>query len=287
LLVVIGIIALLISILLPSLQAARRAADRTKCLSALRQIGNGYFMYANDNKGYFPRAVYRWWTPAGTVREKSWYDFISKYVAGDKRELNSSGSQATSVELQLTSSEILNGNNVLWGCPNWTRYYKSNYTATTWSTSAFNNGYSMNAFPFAPFDTRPYDPAASSSGTVNANKRTDTYASAVGAVVPGNKNFFKQVQYTKPSDRALVFDNVHRLPMFSAALQSGWTYEPDTGTRWITYPDSLYFSMDFLRHPPKVQANLKPTVKSLNVLFCDGHADTLSAREAYRSVRFH
>jgi len=57
LLVVIGIIALLISILLPSLNRARETANRVKCSSNLRQFGQALLLYSNDNKGNYPRCV--------------------------------------------------------------------------------------------------------------------------------------------------------------------------------------------------------------------------------------
>ena len=53
LLVVIGIIALLISILLPSLSKAREQAKRVQCASNVRQFCLTLIMYADANKGWF------------------------------------------------------------------------------------------------------------------------------------------------------------------------------------------------------------------------------------------
>jgi prepilin-type N-terminal cleavage/methylation domain-containing protein/prepilin-type processing-associated H-X9-DG protein len=64
LLVVVGIIAVLISILLPALGRARDSAQNAKCMSQLHNIGAAVLMYANENKGKLPQhgsdAIWLW-----------------------------------------------------------------------------------------------------------------------------------------------------------------------------------------------------------------------------------
>jgi len=85
LLVVIGIIALLISILLPSLQRARESAQSVACMSNMRQLGLGMQMYLNDNKGrympYFSLGVGAWYRRlAGDPAV--WPHSVNRYIQG-------------------------------------------------------------------------------------------------------------------------------------------------------------------------------------------------------------
>lgn len=54
LLVVISIIAILVSLLLPSLRSARSSARTTRCLVNMKQIGYATYLYVDGNKGFFP-----------------------------------------------------------------------------------------------------------------------------------------------------------------------------------------------------------------------------------------
>ena len=81
LLVVIGIIALLISILLPTLGKAREAAKVAQCLSNIRQMGMAFQMYANEYKDSVPLAHVSssWW--------QGYSVWIGTTTAGDKGPL--------------------------------------------------------------------------------------------------------------------------------------------------------------------------------------------------------
>lgn len=78
LLVVIGIIAVLISILLPALNRARLSAQDVQCLSNLRQLSTAAAMYHNANKGIFP--VHLEWTGGSGAYFANWDRLLATYL---------------------------------------------------------------------------------------------------------------------------------------------------------------------------------------------------------------
>jgi prepilin-type N-terminal cleavage/methylation domain-containing protein/prepilin-type processing-associated H-X9-DG protein len=76
LLVVIGIIAVLVSILLPSLNNARRSARDVQCASNMRELANSMVMYAGENKGKYPPNIndLPGTPPPGNPDYVYWYD---------------------------------------------------------------------------------------------------------------------------------------------------------------------------------------------------------------------
>src|SRR5439155_6136690 len=71
LLVVIGIIAVLISILLPALNKARKSARTTVCLSNVRQLTLSFTLYIQENKGKY--------SPYFTTPHLQWLHQLKRY----------------------------------------------------------------------------------------------------------------------------------------------------------------------------------------------------------------
>jgi prepilin-type N-terminal cleavage/methylation domain-containing protein/prepilin-type processing-associated H-X9-DG protein len=79
LLVVIGIIAILISILLPALNKTRKHAQTLNCLSNLRVLGQATAMYCNTYKGAMPYPTTK--LPGDTSQSALWYNALDPFIA--------------------------------------------------------------------------------------------------------------------------------------------------------------------------------------------------------------
>jgi prepilin-type N-terminal cleavage/methylation domain-containing protein len=91
LLVVIAIIALLVALLVPSLQSARELSRRTVCMTHLKSVGIGNNMYIQDNTDIVPPRylIYR----SSPYFCQAWADFIVPYVDGASKAGQPTASQ--------------------------------------------------------------------------------------------------------------------------------------------------------------------------------------------------
>ncbi|MEM1012096.1 MAG: type II secretion system protein [Planctomycetota bacterium] len=115
LLVVIGIIALLVGILLPTLSQARVSGQQVVCASNLRQLGVGISLYADDNKEWFPQSshdhlhgIIPAWTQAGVPLElNSWIHTMREYIANVDEVRVCPAHQSADKLLETTQTAVL------------------------------------------------------------------------------------------------------------------------------------------------------------------------------------
>jgi prepilin-type N-terminal cleavage/methylation domain-containing protein/prepilin-type processing-associated H-X9-DG protein len=204
LLVVIGIIAVLISLLLPALGKARAQAQKVQCLSNLRQLGATVISYTNEFNGYLP-AMYtpnyfgeqaddwsdwtvqlsRYYKPFNQ-RWVRWLDGTNKPEDNAKKLIPAWRCPSASVDLQsnqfwfdrrpvdyaisgFTSSAARNNTQA---APNrwWASY--SFVKITRWQTSSFvmfTDAYFFNTTVVAPDFAVPYVPIDTPLSTSTRN----------------------------------------------------------------------------------------------------------------------
>jgi prepilin-type N-terminal cleavage/methylation domain-containing protein/prepilin-type processing-associated H-X9-DG protein len=110
LLVVIAIIAILASMLLPSLSRARESAAQAQCTENLRQLNLGATMYEGDSDGFMPTAYRRTAAEINYV----WYNSLAEYTTA--KSYQQAVADGDPVEVNVTT------------CPSQFRAYQQRFT---------------------------------------------------------------------------------------------------------------------------------------------------------------
>ncbi|MFI4910225.1 MAG: type II secretion system protein [Sedimentisphaeraceae bacterium JB056] len=144
LLVVISIIALLMSIMMPSLKRAREASKNVVCLSNLKQWSLVWGMYTDDNNGRYHEGRF-------SGKEKPWITVLESYYQDAKVMVCPSASKPINSDVIVGSGEtVLGDKNHAWGMFPGT-------SGNNWDVKGAYGSYGINSWICnPPKDTVPY-----------------------------------------------------------------------------------------------------------------------------------
>lgn len=262
LLVVIGIIALLISILLPSLNKAREAAMTASCLSNLRQIGTAFLMYANDHNGVivFPQdktnTVDALGNPDPGGLKVLWFQFLSNHM-------NAKQGREQVSELFLK------------GCPKWDKIDNDGNGLP----DSDKIGYGMNRRLLANELTTPKGPRTRYHSPVDPPEGSD--GTAANYRPPPWK-----ITQLRPAHGRIVFGDSRNTWLDpSVPIQAIGTTSAGVTLYWGWDIEAMAASGDPGRHGRSQGPAADPIgAWRANYVFADGHAETLTAEAANRGV---
>jgi prepilin-type N-terminal cleavage/methylation domain-containing protein/prepilin-type processing-associated H-X9-DG protein len=256
LLVVIGIIALLISILLPALSKARQTAQTVQCLTQLRQFGQIDVMYSTDNKGFmFPCF---WYGDPFRPGIPSYYlkDILSSYLKLSDAEKNAPMSGPAQ---RIYVCPIVQQDNV--------RQFPLTYSC--------NEGVHPDEEPINTAVTPPLTFFKDSSGNFQdrpqkrstIRRPSEVISMTDGALGAGGTNSVGSVAYLAGG---WMYNTDWRNPLLTDQKYAGVPFtNPTVGPTWPGNSDNKGIYGPRFRHGPNNQCN---------AVFVDGHASTFTLK---------
>jgi prepilin-type processing-associated H-X9-DG protein/prepilin-type N-terminal cleavage/methylation domain-containing protein len=251
LLVVIGIIALLVSILLPVLGRARRAAQQVTCASNLRSIGQAYAMYVSDYKGAMLPGEMRQvdpQNPANTIVYSLWYMGLRPYVS------------------KLATTGDLNRSIAVWRCP-------ADYTM---------GGYTSEGAVFLP----RYGGAAGITPAQAASGAKEYIGRSYAVNQHGTTGWFKPrtgtSNYNKIADYWIRSNKVRRSTDTIVASDFDW-FRANTDGQWLKPPFAPFGVTWAVWEEIVILTARRHPGNTLNVLFLDGHVLSHTSKDLRRN----